>query len=237
MNGQNNVDPRETEKFGRVSALWWDPKGPMHSLHDINPLRTRYISEGTPVTEQRVLDIGCGGGLLSESLAALGAQVTGIDLSEELIEVARMHASRAGLKIDYRHISAEQLADEAPASFDVVTCMEVLEHIPDPEAVVAACARLLKQGGHVFFSTINRNLKSFVFAIVGAEYILRLLPIGSHNYYRLIRPNELRAWAIRNGLLFVGSATVDYNPFTRRFSVLPQEDVSYMMHFKRESSN
>ncbi len=181
MNGPDNVDRRETEKFGRVSALWWDPKGPMHSLHDINPLRTRYISEGAQIAGQRVLDIGCGGGLLSEALAALGAQVTGIDLSEELIEVARMHAKRAGLEIDYRRISAEHLAEEAPASFDVVTCMEVLEHIPDPEAVVAACARLLKPGGHVFFSTINRNLKSFVFAIVGAEYILRLLPIGSHN--------------------------------------------------------
>ncbi len=232
----NNVDPRETEKFGRISALWWDPKGPMHSLHDINPLRTRFIAEGAPVADRQVLDIGCGGGLLCESLAKLGAHVTGIDLSDELIQVAKAHAKQQGLGIDYQHVSAERLAEERPSSFDVVTCMEVLEHIPNPGAVVAACARLLKPGGHVFFSTINRSLKSFVMVIVGGEYIIRLLPIGSHTYWRLIRPNELRTWASASGLIFVNSATMNYNPFTGKFSVAPGEDMSYMMHFQRESS-
>ncbi len=234
MTDENNVDPRETEKFGRLSALWWDPKGPMHSLHDLNPLRTQYIAERANIAGQRVLDVGCGGGLLSEALAKLGARVTALDLSEELIAVARAHAEKQGLAIDYRHVSVEQLAAEMPNSFDVVTCMEVIEHIPNPRAVVEACARLVRPGGHVFFSTVNRNLKSFLFAIVGAEYVIRLLPIGSHTYWRLIRPSELKDWATQNGLMFVDSATMDYNPFTRKFSVVKGEDISYMTHFKRE---
>ncbi len=232
----DNVDPRETEKFGRLSQQWWDPKGPMHSLHDINPLRMRFIADGARVAGEQVLDIGCGGGLLCESLAKLGARVSGIDLSEELVEVAQAHASQQGLGIDYRHVSAEQLAAERPASFDVVTCMEVLEHVPNPESVVAACAQLLKPGGHVFFSTIDRSLKAFVMVIVGAEYIIRLLPMGSHTYRKLIRPNELRTWARRNGLTFLNSATMNYNPFTAKFSVEPGEDMSYMTHFQREAS-
>ncbi len=232
----NNVDPRETEKFGGLSALWWDPKGSLHSLHDINPLRTKFIAEGAALAGRKVLDVGCGGGILSEALARSGAHVTGIDLAEPLIEVARAHAQQQGINVDYRQISAERLAEESPGSFDVITCMEVLEHIPEPQAVVAACTRLLKPAGDIFFSTINRNLKSFIFAIVGAEYVLRLLPIGSHTYDRLIRPDELRSWARSNGLSFVNSATIAYNPFTRKFSVVAGEDVNYMMHFKRESS-
>ncbi len=232
----DNVDPRETEKFGRLSAIWWDPKGPMHSLHDINPLRTKFIAEGTALAGRKVLDIGCGGGILSESLSKLGARVTGIDLSEDLIELARLHARQQDLDVEYRPISAERLAEESPEAFDVITCMEVLEHIPHPQAVVEACTRLLKRGGNIFFSTINRNLKSLLFAIVGAEYIIRLLPRGSHTYFRLIRPDELRSWAQSNRLSFVQSATVAYNPFTGKFSVVAGEDVSYMMHFKRESN-
>ncbi len=236
MSQPENVDPRETDKFGKLSAIWWDPKGPMHSLHDINPLRIEFIAEEAPLAGRRVLDVGCGGGLLSEALAKLGAQVTGIDLSEDLIALAREHAKAQNLSIDYRNISVEKLAEEAPETYDVLTCMEVLEHIPDPQAVVAACSRLLKPGSHAFFATINRSLRSFIFAIVGAEYIIRLLPMGSHTYQRLIRPDELRAWTRRNGLVFMKAASVDYNPFTRKFSMGSNEDISYMMHFKRESS-
>ncbi len=236
MTQPENVDPRETEKFGRLSALWWNPKGPMHSLHEINPLRTKFITEEAAIAGRKVLDVGCGGGLLSEALAKLGAQVIGIDLSEDLIEVAREHAQPQNLPIDYRRISVEKLAEEEPESFDIAACMEVLEHIPDPQAVVAACARLLKSGGHAFFATLNRKPKTFLFAIVGAEYVIRLLPMGSHTYGRLIRPDELKTWASRNGLAFVKSATVDYNPFTRKFRLTAGEDMSYMMHFKQESS-
>jgi len=177
--------------------------------------------------------VGCGGGLLTESLSRLGAQVTGIDLSQEILELAKMHAAQQSLDVDYRYMNAEQLSEERPNTFDVVTCMEVLEHIPEPEQVVSACSRLLKPGGHAFFATLNRSLKSFAFAIVGAEYVLHLLPIGSHTYGNLIRPDELRSWARKNNLEFVSSASVVYNLITRKFSIAPHHDVSYMMHFTR----
>ena len=237
MERPENVDRRETEKFGKLSAEWWDPKGAMHSLHDLNPLRTKLIAEQAPLANRRVLDVGCGGGLLSEALAKQGAHVMGIDLSAPLIAVARAHAHAQGLDVDYRQVSVEQLAEQQPGSFDVVACMEVLEHIPDPAAVIAACARLLKPGGDAFFSTVSRNLKALLFVIIGGEYIIRLLPIGSHHYAMLIRPDELRAWSAKNGLSFVSSATMAYNPFTRKFSVVPGEDLSYTMHFKREPSS
>ncbi len=229
-----NLDPKETAKFGRLGAYWWDPRGPMHSLHSINPLRTKYIAENADVSGRSVLDIGCGGGLLTESLARLGAQVTGIDLSPDLLELARRHAAGQGLQITYREMSAEQLASQQPASFDVVTCMEVLEHIPDPQQVVRACSQLLKPGGHAFYATLDRTLKTFAFAIVGGEYILGLLPVGSHHYRNLIRPEELKAWARAAALKFAGSAGVVYNPLTGKFHVAQHHDMSYMMHFIRE---
>ncbi len=229
----NNVDRGETEKFGELRDIWWDPEGPMRSLHDINPLRLRFITQAVAVADRRVVDIGCGGGLLTESLAQLGSRVTGIDLSEPLIELARSHAAERGLPVDYRLESADQLAHEQPESFDIVTCMEVLEHIPEPEVAVAACSRLLKPGGHAFFSTINRTLKSLLMVIVGAEYFLGLLPRGSHTYGKLIRPVELKSWARKDDLVFVSSASVIYNPLTAKFSVVPREDMSYMMHFTK----
>ena len=235
MSEPNNVDPRETEKFGHLSRYWWDPNGPMRSLHEVNPLRTRFIMENVTLKGRMVLDIGCGGGLLSEALAKLGARVTGIDLSDALIEVAREHASQHNLVVGYHRISVGQLAAEMPAAFDAITCMEVLEHIPDPQAVIEACSRLLKPGGDAFFSTINRSLKSFLFAIVGAEYVLRLLPVGSHAYGRLIRPEELKAWANRDGFAFVKSASVAYNPLTRQFSLVARQDINYMLYFRRRS--
>ncbi len=234
MSQHANMDPRETEKFGKLIACWWDPRGPMHSLHAINPLRMNFITEAIEPSGRQALDVGCGGGILSESLARSGAQVTGIDLSEALVELAGRHADEQGLHMYYRHASAEQLAEKEPASFDITTCMEVLEHIPEPEQVVAACSRILRPGGHAFFSTINRNLKSFLFAILGAEYILHLLPMGSHKYSRLIQPDELRAWAEKSGLSFVNSSSLAYDPFNGKFSMVPhEEDINYMMHFIR----
>ena len=226
-----NVRPRETEKFARLAALWWDPRGPMHSLHAVNPLRTGYIADHVDLRDKRVLDVGCGAGLLTESLARLGARASGVDLAQELVDMARQHATQRGLLVDYRHDSAEQLAAHQPASFDVVTCMEVLEHIPRPQAVIQASSVLLKAGGHAFFSTIDRTPKSFLFVILGSEYVLRLLPVGSHSYKHLIRPRELNAWACRSGLHFVRSASISYNLLTRRFKLVPYLGVNYIMHF------
>ena len=229
----SNVDPREIDKFNQLGSLWWDPRGPMHSLHTVNPLRAAFIASIGDLQDGELLDVGCGAGILTEALAKLGARVTAIDLSEDVLELARRHASAQGLKIDYRFISAEQLAEQQPATFDIVTCMEVLEHIPEPRRVVAACSQLLKPGGHAFFSTIDRSLKSFVFAIFGAEYILRLLPRGSHRYGALIRPAELRSWAASSGLSFAASASLLYNPFTSKFKLADVEDVNYLMRFTK----
>jgi 2-polyprenyl-6-hydroxyphenyl methylase/3-demethylubiquinone-9 3-methyltransferase len=204
----------------------------MGTLHTINPLRTKFIMDAVHVRAPKVLDVGCGGGILSEALAKSGAEVTGIDLSQASLEVARQHAKGQGLSIDYRYESAEEIALKNTGHFDAVTCMEMLEHVPEPEKIIAACSQALKKDGHAFFSTINRTPKAFLFAIVGGEYILRLLPRGSHTYDKLIRPQELKSWAQENGLEFVRLSSLIYNPFTRKFKVVDaKEDVNYMMHF------
>jgi len=227
-----NVDDKEINKFNKVSQIWWDPKGEMRTLLTINPLRTKFIMENLNVRNPGILDVGCGGGILSEALAASGAQVMGIDLSQASLEVARQHAKAQGLNIDYQYESVEEVAQKHAGSFDVVTCMEMMEHVPEPGRIVAACAQALKPGGHFFCSTINRTPKAFLFAIIGGEYILRLLPKGTHTYAKLIRPEELKGWARENGLEFVRLSSLMYNPFTQKFKVAEgKEDVNYMAHF------
>jgi 2-polyprenyl-6-hydroxyphenyl methylase/3-demethylubiquinone-9 3-methyltransferase len=235
MSQPSNVDPREVDKFDRVAQMWWDPDGKMGMLHAINPLRSRFVFDHADVRGARVVDVGCGGGILTETLAAAGASVVGIDQSELTLAVARRHAARSGLAIDYRLQTVEQLAAREAGTFDVVTCLEMLEHVPDPAAVVAACARLLKPGGHAIFSTINRTAKAWLFAIVVGEYVLRILPRGTHEYAKLIRPGELRAWSAVAGLAFMRSASLMFNPLARKFRVAPgREDVNYMASFIRK---
>jgi 2-polyprenyl-6-hydroxyphenyl methylase/3-demethylubiquinone-9 3-methyltransferase len=227
-----NVDPAEIARFDALAARWWDPDGDFRPLHRINPLRLDYIRQRAPLDGRQVVDIGCGGGILAESMAAQGAHVTGIDMAEGPLAVARLHQAESGTSVDYLHSSAEALAASRPAEFDVVTCLEMLEHVPDPDAVVRACAELVRPGGQVFFSTINRNPKAFLFAIVGAEYLLRLLPAGTHEYEKFIRPSELEAAARHAGLELAGSIGLHYNPLTREYSLGPNIDVNYMMHFR-----
>jgi len=235
MKSFENADNREIEKFDRVSQIWWDPKGEMGTLHTINPLRTKFIMEKLTTPNPKFLDVGCGGGILSEALAKAGAQVTGLDLSEASIHVAKQHAQSEGLQIDYRYESVHDLAEKQAGTFDAVVCMEMLEHVPEPAKVVASCAQALKPGGHAFFSTINRTPKAFLFAIVGGEYILRLLPRGTHNYSMLIRPAELKQWARDAGLDFVRLASLMYNPFNGSWKVAAgKEDVNYMAHFTKK---
>lgn len=232
MNRPSNVDSQEIGKFDRVAQLWWDPKGKMGMLHVINPLRSRFTFEHTDVRGKRVVDVGCGGGILTETLARAGADVVGIDQSELTLDVARQHAERGGLCIDYRIQTVEELAAREAGRYDVVTCLEMLEHVPNPAAVIDACARLLKPGGHAIFSTINRNFKAWLFAIVGGEYVLRILPRGTHQYEKLIRPDELRSWAGQSGLTHLRSASLMYNPLFKRFRVAAgKEDVNYMMSY------
>ncbi len=226
-----NSDPGEIRKFEELAGHWWDPAGPMGTLHTINPLRLHFITEHLDLRGLKVLDIGCGGGILAESMAKAGARVVGIDLSHELLELAAQHAKEHGLTVDYRFTEVESLAETSNERFDVITCMEVLEHIPKPVKVVAACAQLVNQPGHVFFSTINRNFKSFLFAIVGAEYVLGLLPRGSHNYRKLIRRDELAGWARQSGLEPADVSSLVYNPFTRKFRLAREVDVDYLMYF------
>ena len=234
MHSFSNVDRQEIDKFDRVAQLWWDPTGKMGMLHVINPLRTRFVADHAQIRQAKAVDVGCGGGILAEALAKAGAQVIGIDQSQQTLKVARQHAASGGLPIDYRLQTVEQLAQREAGTYDIVTCMEMLEHVPDPAAVVAACAQLLKPGGQAFFSTINRTFKAWLFAIVGGEYVLRMLPRGTHHYAKLIRPDELRAWATANGLAFDGIASLMYNPLGKRFCVAyGREDVNYMACFSK----
>jgi len=225
-----NVDPLEIEKFSELAHRWWDPNAEFKPLHDINPLRLDYIDGIAGLTGKLVLDVGCGGGILAESMVARGAVVTGIDLAEKPLKVAQLHLLESGLNVDYRLVAPEAMVAEAPESFDVVTCMEMLEHVPDPGVTVAACAGLLRPGGHAFFSTINRNLKSYLFAILGAEYILRLLPRGTHDYARFIKPSELGNLLRRAGLQVDGISGMSYNPLTRVYSLGRDTDVNYILH-------
>lgn len=232
-----NVDDAEVAKFNALASRWWDPDGDFRPLHEINPLRLGWIRGHVDLDGKHVLDIGCGGGILTEAMAGAGAVVTGIDMAEGPLAVARLHQAESGAAVDYRQTTAEDLAEAEPGRFDVVTCLEMLEHVPDPAAVVRSCLELAKPGGHVFFSTINRNPKSFLFAIVGAEYVLKLLPAGTHEYQKFIRPSELDEWARQAGLRFEESIGLHYNPFTRQYSLGSNLDVNYLMYYRRPSQD
>ncbi|MFT5587895.1 MAG: 2-polyprenyl-6-hydroxyphenyl methylase/3-demethylubiquinone-9 3-methyltransferase [Bradyrhizobium sp.] len=224
-----NADPQELKKFSDLAHRWWDPTSEFRPLHQINPLRLEWINARIPLANKAVLDIGCGGGILAESMARKGAKVTGIDLSEKALKVADLHSLEAGIEMRYEMISAENMAEREPATFDVVTCMEMLEHVPDPEAIVRACATLVKPGGKVFFSTLNRNPKSYLFAIIGAEYVLGLLPKGTHDYSKFITPSELSRYARVANLNVDGLKGMTYNPFLKSYSLNGNTDVNYMV--------
>jgi 2-polyprenyl-6-hydroxyphenyl methylase/3-demethylubiquinone-9 3-methyltransferase len=230
---RDNVDKAEVAKFNAMAARWWDPEGDFRPLHEINPLRLDWMLERVDLGGRKIVDIGCGGGILAESMASAGATVTGIDMADGPLTVARLHQLESGVDVDYRQTTAEELAAEHASEFDVVTCLEMLEHVPAPHDVIRSCAELVKPGGDVFFSTINRNPKSFVFAIVGAEYVLKLLPAGTHEYQKFIRPSELDAWARDAGLVLAASIGMHYNPLSREYSLGPKLDVNYLMHFQR----
>lgn len=228
-----NADPAELQKFSDLAHRWWDPESEFKPLHRINPLRLDWIDAAVGLSGKKVVDIGCGGGILAESMAARGALVTGVDLSEKALGVARLHLYESGLTVDYRHIAAETLALEAPGSFDVVTCMEMLEHVPDPASTIQACAALVKPGGQVFFSTLNRNLKSYLMAVVGAEYILNLLPKGTHEYAKFIKPSELARYVRNAGLDVEELIGMTYNPLTEIYALGQDTDVNYLMRTTR----
>ncbi len=229
MNTHVNADPAELAKFSDLAHRWWDPESEFRPLHQINPLRLNWIDGLVSLSGKTVLDVGCGGGILSDSMARKGAQVTGIDLSVKALRVAQLHALEAGTRnVTYREVSAEVIALEQPGNFDVVTCMEMLEHVPDPASVVKACSDLVKPGGWVFFSTINRNPKSFLFAIIGAEYVLQLLPKGTHEYAKMIRPSELAGYCRFADLALAESLGMEYNPFTQRYWLSQDTSVNYM---------
>lgn len=230
----HNVDRVEINKFEELASRWWDPHSEFKPLHDINPLRLDYIDQRVGLKGKKVLDVGCGGGILAESMALRGAEVTGIDMGEAPLSVARLHLLETGAKVDYRQITAEQLAEQMPGQFDVVTCMEMLEHVPDPGSVIAACAKMVKPGGQIFFSTINRNPKSYMFAIVGAEYLLRMLPKGTHDFAKFIRPSELESWIRHGGLELKELTGMSYNPFSKRYSLVSDLDVNYLAWATRE---
>lgn len=230
MSNSQNVDPNEIRKFEELASRWWDKNSEFKPLHDINPLRANWIDSIAPVAEQKVLDVGCGGGILAEALAQRGAQVTGIDMGDAPLGVAKLHQLESGLSIDYQKSTAEDFAKNHKNAFDVVTCLEMLEHVPDPSSVVRACTQMVKPGGHVFFSTINRNPKAFLFAIIGAEYVLRLLPRGTHEYAKFIRPSELANWSRDAGLQVNQMTGLLFNPLSKKYRLSDTDmDVNYMI--------
>lgn len=226
----HNVDYQEVAKFEELASRWWDPHSEFKPLHDINPLRLDYIDRRANLAGKTVLDVGCGGGILSESMAQRGATVTGIDMGEAPLSVAKLHKLESGVEVDYQRITAEELAAQQPQQYDVVTCLEMLEHVPDPASIIKACSQLVKPDGHVFFSTINRNPKSYLLAIVGAEYLLKMLPKGTHDYSKFIKPSELESWAREAELVTRELTGMIYNPLTRRYSLGYDVDVNYLMH-------
>jgi 2-polyprenyl-6-hydroxyphenyl methylase/3-demethylubiquinone-9 3-methyltransferase len=228
-----NVDPAEIARFAAAASRWWDPQGEMRPLHDLNPVRLQYVERAGPLAGRKVLDVGCGGGLLAEAMARKGAKVTALDLGEDLLQVARLHALEAGVEVEYVLEAAEEHAAAHAGHYDVVTCMEMLEHVPDPTSVLEAIGRLVRPGGHVFVSTLNRTPKAYALAIVGAEYVLRLLAPGTHTYEKFIKPSELKRWAGDAGLSVTDIAGLDYDPFTRKAALTGDASVNYLMHLRR----
>ncbi len=230
----SNVDAAEIAKFEALADRWWDRNGEFKPLHEINPLRANYIDRNSPVAEKKLLDVGCGGGILAEAMAQRGAQVIGIDMGEAPLSVARLHALESGVNVEYQQSTAEAMAEQHPGAFDIVTCLEMLEHVPDPASVVAACARLVKPGGDVYFSTINRNPKAYAFAVLGAEYVLRLLPKGTHEYSKFIRPSEIARWLRNNDLELRDITGMTYNPLTKTYALNPTDiSVNYLLHARK----
>lgn len=230
-----NVDPNEVRKFEELAHRWWDRESEFKPLHDINPLRLNYVDERASIKGKKVLDVGCGGGILSESMALRGAHVKGIDMGKAPLSVAELHSLETGVDIEYQQIPVEDLAEQEAGQYDVVTCLEMLEHVPDPASIINACAKLVKPDGDVFFSTINRNPKAFAFAIIGAEYVLNMLPKGTHEYAKFIRPSELERWASQAELMLRDVTGMTYNPLFQTYSLGKNVDVNYLMYFKREA--
>ena len=233
---RRNADPKELAKFSALAQSWWDPAGPSKPLHELNPVRLRYIDLAAGLSGARALDVGCGGGILAEAMARCGARVLGIDLSQAVLDVAELHALESHIAVEYRAIAAEDLALEQPGAFDVVTCMEMLEHVPDPKASIAALAALVRPRGSVVVSTLNRKAVAFAVAIVGAEYIARMLPRGTHEYLKFIRPSELARWGRESGLELIDLTGITYNPLTRSFRLSTNTDINYLAHFKRPAA-
>ena len=226
---KNNVDIQEIEKFNLIAHKWWDPTSEFKPLHEINPLRLNFIKSSVNIKGKKILDVGCGGGILSESLANEGADVTGIDQGDRVIKIAKLHAKESGIKVKYKHINIEDFYKNTDERFDVITCLEMLEHVPDPNSIINTCSKLLMPGGKIYFSTINKNLKAFLFAIIGAEYILNLLPKGTHEYKKFIKPSQLQAWANSNGLSFDSIIGMTYNPITQKYKLSQDTSVNYIV--------
>lgn len=226
---KNNVDIQEIEKFNLLAHKWWDPTSEFKPLHEINPLRLNFIKSSVNIKGKKILDVGCGGGILSESLANEGADVTGIDQGDRVIKIAKLHAKESGIKVRYKHINIEDFYKNTDERFDVITCLEMLEHVPDPNSIINTCSKLLMPGGKIYFSTINKNLKAFLFAIIGAEYILNLLPKGTHEYKKFIKPSQLQAWANSNGLSFDSIIGMTYNPITQKYKLSQDTSVNYIV--------